>query len=351
MSASHGAAPGRCTTSCNRLGSRRWQHLQRGAAAFAPLDERQPWGGAGALHHQLQPLGLEAVGAHLCQHIYQLGRALTDAQPPAVAQQPGGDAADIGRGAQQLVAGDAAGAAGGHRAAAGGEVGRVTGDEIELLGSKERIGPADITLYRPHVLETGAPDGVVKLGHCRGLDIEPGNSGGGDLPLQHEGDDAAAGAQVEHPVGLFGGGKTGQQKGVTAKAVLGSNGQLQATAQIFVLVVHVVSLPSLYRTGAEQLSGPCWAGVGRASGRYWAGESGTKTDSGHCYVSAISDKTLCLGLYGSTYRAGTGAGAAVDAGICVDHVFVVTSGDSAYGAIGLARTTADALVSDFISHW
>ena len=53
----------------------------------------------------------------------------------------------------------------------------------------------------------------------------------------------------------------------------------------------------------------------------------------------------------SRNRAGTGARAAVDASIGVDHVFTITSGDGGYRTFCLARAIADALVANYICHW
>ncbi len=56
----------------------------------------------------------------------------------------------------------------------------------------------------------------------------------------------------------------------------------------------------------------------------------------------------CLLLYGSTHRAGLGAGAAIDALIGVDHELAIAFGNRLHGAIGRASATADAIVGDFV---
>lgn len=59
---------------------------------------------------------------------------------------------------------------------------------------------------------------------------------------------------------------------------------------------------------------------------------------------------LCLRLFGSANRAGTGASAAIDANIGIDDVLAVTFGNSANGAIGSASAASNAIVRNFESH-
>ena len=49
--------------------------------------------------------------------------------------------------------------------------------------------------------------------------------------------------------------------------------------------------------------------------------------------------------------AGSSAGTAVDAGISVDDIVLVTLGDSGHGAGALAGTAAHAVITDNIGHW
>ena len=56
-----------------------------------------------------------------------------------------------------------------------------------------------------------------------------------------------------------------------------------------------------------------------------------------------------LGI-GCSYGTYAVASATLDAGIGIDDVFVVTSGDSGYGALCLASAAADALIINYICH-
>lgn len=55
-------------------------------------------------------------------------------------------------------------------------------------------------------------------------------------------------------------------------------------------------------------------------------------------------------LIGSTHGAGAGAGAALDAGISVDHILGVASADSANGTNALASAAHDAGIRNLVSH-
>ncbi len=57
-----------------------------------------------------------------------------------------------------------------------------------------------------------------------------------------------------------------------------------------------------------------------------------------------------LFLFGSAYRAYSGAVAAADAGIGIDNVLIVALGDSTYRALACAGTALDAGVGNLESH-
>lgn len=57
-----------------------------------------------------------------------------------------------------------------------------------------------------------------------------------------------------------------------------------------------------------------------------------------------------LFLFGSAYRAYSGAVAAADAGIGIDNVLVIALGDSAYRAFACTSTALNASVSNLESH-
>jgi len=57
-----------------------------------------------------------------------------------------------------------------------------------------------------------------------------------------------------------------------------------------------------------------------------------------------------LFLFGSAYRAYSGAVAAADAGIGINNVLIVTLSDSAYRAFACTRTALNACVSNLESH-
>ena len=56
------------------------------------------------------------------------------------------------------------------------------------------------------------------------------------------------------------------------------------------------------------------------------------------------------GLGGSANGARSGAGAAGDAGVSVDHILAIAFGDGGNGTFLCARATGDALVTDLICH-
>ena len=62
----------------------------------------------------------------------------------------------------------------------------------------------------------------------------------------------------------------------------------------------------------------------------------------------LTRNVLCLNR--CTDRTYARARAALNAGLRIDHIFSVTSRNRRYGALRLARTTADAFISNFISH-
>ncbi len=57
-----------------------------------------------------------------------------------------------------------------------------------------------------------------------------------------------------------------------------------------------------------------------------------------------------LFLFGSTYRADSGAVAATDAGFGIDNVLIVALGDSAYRAFARTCAALDAIVGNLESH-
>ncbi len=61
-------------------------------------------------------------------------------------------------------------------------------------------------------------------------------------------------------------------------------------------------------------------------------------------------ESFLLFLSRSTYGAGFGAGAALDAGFRIDFVFSVSFADGGYGALGSASAAADAFIGNFVSH-
>ena len=70
---------------------------------------------------------------------------------------------------------------------------------------------------------------------------------------------------------------------------------------------------------------------------------------GGAALSFFRYERLVLGL-GGINRAGTGAGAAIDAGIGIDDELAVTLGNSLNGAVAGASATGDAIIGDNICH-
>ena len=70
---------------------------------------------------------------------------------------------------------------------------------------------------------------------------------------------------------------------------------------------------------------------------------------GRAALSFFRYERLVLGL-GGINRAGTGAGAAIDAGIGIDDELAVTLGNSLNGAVAGASATGDAIIGDNICH-
>jgi hypothetical protein len=60
--------------------------------------------------------------------------------------------------------------------------------------------------------------------------------------------------------------------------------------------------------------------------------------------------SLGLFLNRSANRAGTGAGAAIDAIVLIDNVLAVLFGDAAYGALVSASAAGDALIGNLVCH-
>lgn len=65
---------------------------------------------------------------------------------------------------------------------------------------------------------------------------------------------------------------------------------------------------------------------------------------------AIRVSAVELLLYGSANGAGSGASAAFDALVGVDHVLAIAFGDRVHGALGLASAAADAFVGNYVCH-
>lgn len=58
----------------------------------------------------------------------------------------------------------------------------------------------------------------------------------------------------------------------------------------------------------------------------------------------------CLFSFRSTYRADGRASAALDAGICINYIFIDTGRDRGHGALGLASTAGHALITNLVCH-